>query len=147
MIHSQQAARNSYRHNQYSARSEELSPEKRLLLLLRGLDEILCRCEGCMGTGQPSLRGELIGQGMDIFIALKQGLAAPADDTHQARQVLAITGQLHQLYDNCLLLLSRTTLENNLETLKAVRHVVRELETAWQPSKMGSQTKLLQDEG
>ena len=130
MIGRQQAL-NHYRQNQYGIGAEDMSQVERLQLLFHGLADILCRCEGCMASGQLARRGELIGQSMDIFITLKQGLVTPTAHTPIARQVSAMADQLNELYDHCLFLLSRTTLENDLDALRVVRYVVKEMSEAW----------------
>ncbi len=132
-MNSQQIVRH-YRHSQYGGRSENVDPVEKLQLLLQGLEEILCRCEGAVESGNTARKGELVGQAMDIFITMKQGLACPDSSSPQASQVIAMTSQFTKLYDHCLFLLSRTTLNNDLEALGAVRHVVHELDEAWRLS-------------
>ncbi|MCL6269561.1 flagellar protein FliS [Sansalvadorimonas sp. 2012CJ34-2] len=131
-------ARNRYRHQQYLMASESDQQVERLVLLLKGLDEILCCCEGAVEAGDLARKGELVGQGMDIFITLKQGLVSESSEGASVQPVLAMSSRLNKLYDHCLFLLSRTTLGNDLEALAAVRSVVQQLIEAWSESMVAS---------
>ncbi|WP_281647180.1 flagellar protein FliS [Parendozoicomonas sp. Alg238-R29] len=130
-------AKSHYRHSQY-VRAGETGQIERLQLLLRGLLDMLYQCEGCIESRQIARKGELVGRCMDIFITLKQNLASADSHLDIKPQLGAMTGQLNQLYDHCLFLLSRTTLEDNLEALKAVQGVVKTLIDAWEATPLNT---------
>ena len=125
-------AKSHYRHNQYVTQPADDNPVERLQVLLKGLLDTLYLCEGAIEAGDTVQKGEQIGLCMDIFIALKQSLAFGSDEQGRQKDVYAMSQQLDQLYDHCLFLLSRTTLENDLVALGAVQDVVRSLLEGWQ---------------
>lgn len=128
------AAKSHYRHNQYIAQSDNDSPVERLQALLKGLLDTLYLCEGAVEAGDTVQKGEQVGRCMDIFIALKQSLAFEYEGHSLQKDIRTMSQQLDQLYDHCLFLLSRTTLENDLSALAAVQGVVRSLLEGWQSS-------------
>ena len=127
-------AKSHYRHNQYVTQPADDNPVERLQVLLKGLLDTLYLCEGAVEAGDTVQKGEQIGRCMDIFIALKQSLTFEYEGHSLQKDIHIMSQQLDQLYDHCLFLLSRTTLENDLSALAAVQGVVRSLLEGWQSS-------------
>lgn len=98
-------------------------PHGLILMLMDGAMERLARAKGCMQNGAVADKNQLISTSIAIIDELRVSLDLKAGG--------AIAANLDDLYDYMCRQLVKANLNNRVETLEEVSHLLGEIRTAW----------------
>ncbi len=113
----------AYQHSQNHAQAASASPHRLIQMLLEGLLENLGRARGFMEREQIADKGMMISKCIDIL----NGLSSVLDEEKGGE----VTQELFRLYDYCGRRLFEANINNDVEGIDEVSHLITEILEGW----------------
>ncbi|KLN66206.1 MULTISPECIES: flagellar export chaperone FliS [Vibrio] len=114
---------NSYQQVDLDAQAAAANPHQLVVMLIDGLLNEIERVRGHMSAGRLAEKGSGINKCMNILVGLDSAL-----DAENGGEVAQ---SLHQLYDFCQVELYQASVQNNLDKLTSVEHVMNNIREGW----------------
>ncbi|WP_114786890.1 flagellar export chaperone FliS [Vibrio tetraodonis] len=113
----------SYQQVDLDAQAAAANPHQLVVMLIDGLLNEVERVRGHITSGRLAEKGAGINKCMNILVGLDSAL--DSDNGGEIAQ------SLHQLYDFCQIELYHASVDNNIDKLTSVEHVMNNIREGW----------------
>ncbi|MYM57936.1 flagellar export chaperone FliS [Vibrio sp. OCN044] len=113
----------SYQQVDLDAQAAAANPHQLVVMLIDGLLNEIERVRGHISSGRLAEKGAGINKCMNILVGLDSAL--DSDNGGEIAQ------SLHQLYDFCQIELYHASVNNNIDKLTSVEHVMNNIREGW----------------
>ncbi|MCG7491162.1 flagellar export chaperone FliS [Vibrio sp. Of14-4] len=113
----------SYQQVDLDAQAAAANPHQLVVMLIDGLLNEIERVRGHITSGRLAEKGAGINKCMNILVGLDSAL--DSDNGGEIAQ------SLHQLYDFCQIELYHASVDNNIDKLTSVEHVMNNIREGW----------------
>ena len=113
----------SYQQVDLDAQAAAANPHQLVVMLIDGLLNEIERVRGHISSGRLAEKGAGINKCMNILVGLDSAL--DSDNGGEIAQ------SLHQLYDFCQIELYHASVDNNIDKLTSVEHVMNNIREGW----------------
>ena len=113
----------SYQQVYLYAQAAAANPHQLVVMLIDGLLNEIERVHGHISSGRLAEKGAGINKCMNILVGLDSAL--DSDNGGEIAQ------SLHQLYDFCQIELYHASVDNNIDKLTSVEHVMNNIREGW----------------
>ncbi|CAM3666043.1 flagellar export chaperone FliS [Vibrio aquimaris] len=113
----------SYQQVDLDAQAAAANPHQLVVMLIDGLLNEIERVRGHITSGRLAEKGAGINKCMNILVGLDSAL--DSDNGGEIAQ------SLHQLYDFCQIELYHASVDNNVDKLTSVEHVMNNIREGW----------------